>query len=345
MASIRLESLGRGLVVKGDTMNIKDFLKTLGGRWNKPQAGWMFPGSAKAKLLSELSAHGQVSHIDDQTAAGAPAGAPAAEAPQKRRAAEESHGDASSSQPSDSAAGSGAGDEVFQLPGSMRVSISSFGGSTGVDVRKYYKTGTGEMAPTPQGAKLKTDEWAALCKLFTKLDAMCKSTGQDDKIEVKGDLFASLIREGTAVKAIDVRTYYKDKSDGQQKPGKKGFRLTLEQWAALKGLAENISSHLAGESDKQVPVAKRSRVAAAAETAEVAASSSGTAAAALLDSNRLKEVLGTVLEGRELEQLSLRVVREELEVKLGLEKGALDGRREEIKGIVVDHVQRQQGQK
>lgn len=33
---------------------------------------------------------------------------------------------------------------------------------------------------------------------------------------------------------VDIREYYTDKKSGEEKPGKKGISLTLDQWNALK---------------------------------------------------------------------------------------------------------------
>ncbi|CAE6971875.1 SUB1 [Symbiodinium natans] len=48
MASVWLEPHGKAVLVKGDTMMIKDLLKTKGGKWNAGLKSWLFPGSKKA---------------------------------------------------------------------------------------------------------------------------------------------------------------------------------------------------------------------------------------------------------------------------------------------------------
>mmetsp|Transcript_104761 Transcript_104761/g.333297 ORF Transcript_104761/g.333297 Transcript_104761/m.333297 type:complete len:82 (-) Transcript_104761:327-572(-) len=54
----------------------------------------------------------------------------------------------------------------------------------------------------------------------------------------------------------------------------------------------------------------------------------------------LRERLTDLLRGRDLQAVSLKTVRAELEASLCMQKGALDGRREEIKGIVTDLLKR-----
>ena len=41
------------LVVKGNTMKIKETLKSSGGKWNKPLGGWIF-GQGKKDMLFAL---------------------------------------------------------------------------------------------------------------------------------------------------------------------------------------------------------------------------------------------------------------------------------------------------
>jgi hypothetical protein len=36
------------------------------------------------------------------------------------------------------------------------------------------------------------------------------------------------------IKYVDIREYYTDKSSGEEKPGKKGISLTIDQWNKLK---------------------------------------------------------------------------------------------------------------
>ncbi|CAE7659807.1 SUB1 [Symbiodinium pilosum] len=48
MAAVWLETHGKAVLVKGDTMMIKDLLKAKGGKWNGGLKSWLFPGSKKA---------------------------------------------------------------------------------------------------------------------------------------------------------------------------------------------------------------------------------------------------------------------------------------------------------
>lgn len=39
---------------------------------------------------------------------------------------------------------------------------------------------------------------------------------------------------------VDIREYYTDKASGQEKPGKKGISLQMDDWNTLKGLTEEV---------------------------------------------------------------------------------------------------------
>ncbi|KAF9521018.1 hypothetical protein BS47DRAFT_1378456 [Hydnum rufescens UP504] len=44
---------------------------------------------------------------------------------------------------------------------------------------------------------------------------------------------------------VNIREYYEDKKDGQEKPGKKGIMLSLEQWEVLKRNAAKLDTLIA----------------------------------------------------------------------------------------------------
>ncbi|XP_002165392.1 RNA polymerase II transcriptional coactivator isoform X1 [Hydra vulgaris] len=45
-------------------------------------------------------------------------------------------------------------------------------------------------------------------------------------------------------KLISIREYYTDKNSGEEKPGKKGISLTLEQWQELVKVVEAVNEAL-----------------------------------------------------------------------------------------------------
>ncbi|KAF5836366.1 transcriptional Coactivator p15-domain-containing protein [Dunaliella salina] len=86
------------------------------------------------------------------------------------------------------------------------------------------------------------------------------SQGQPDgkRTKVEGDSYTLALSgmKKLAVRTfkgkvlIDFREYYKDKSTGEEKPGKKGLSLQREQWMALKAALPQLAAALeAGNTD------------------------------------------------------------------------------------------------
>eukprot|EP00802_Teleaulax_amphioxeia_P029460 Tamp_31567.p2 GENE.Tamp_31567~~Tamp_31567.p2 ORF type:complete len:225 (+),score=79.46 Tamp_31567:54-677(+) len=46
----------KAILVTGETMKVKDVLKAIGGKFNKPLSGWIFPGSKREQVLRVLRA-------------------------------------------------------------------------------------------------------------------------------------------------------------------------------------------------------------------------------------------------------------------------------------------------
>jgi hypothetical protein len=99
-----LETYGKAVIVLGDTKPLKDFLKDKGGRWFAKGGGWMFPGSKKEAIKSDLAAHSSVKTVVDKTS-GAGASAPAAK-PEKKRPATEADEDSAPAKKSSQSGGS-----------------------------------------------------------------------------------------------------------------------------------------------------------------------------------------------------------------------------------------------
>ena len=70
MVNVTAKAYGKGLLIAGDTKAVKEQLKSLGGRWNRGCAGWMFPGSKHASVVAELRRLGH-DVIDSFTSGGA----------------------------------------------------------------------------------------------------------------------------------------------------------------------------------------------------------------------------------------------------------------------------------
>merc|ERR1719163_1529432 len=64
------------------------------------------------------------------------------------------------------------GEVVFELGSKLlRVSVTSFKGKAGVDIRRFYSDKSGDILPTAKGVRLSVSEWESLCKEFARLDA------------------------------------------------------------------------------------------------------------------------------------------------------------------------------
>ncbi|CAE8627402.1 unnamed protein product, partial [Polarella glacialis] len=346
---VYLEAHGKAVVVKGDTQPIKDFLKTCGGKWNKGLTGWIFPGSKKAKLLSDLQGHSNVKNVVDRaksldSSQPAPSGAAAKRSVEGSSAEEPAAkkpkpvvAQASSSQQSSE-------EQVFDLPEDARATVSAFQGKMGLDLRKFYTDkASGELRPTPKGVRIQVHEWEALCSVMAEIDAKVKSEASNEvevTVKVTDDILASIRFQKSAARSIDVRRMYVDKSDGQQKPTKKGISFSMAQWAGLKALLQDIAAALGGtkvssSSSSTASPSQREKKSKQPSTFSPQASVPDSVA----DGARLRAALVKILEGRDLQTLSLKAVRSELEAALSLPEGSLASRKEEVKGIVTDIIQ------
>lgn len=356
MVSLTLEAYGKAVVVKGDTKPVKAFLSREGGRWNSKVGGWIFKGSVKAPLLAGLRALGPVSSVVDKTALaatpvastsdgpagsaptrsvgpdgpdGADGGDASGEPPAKRAKLDDASAGAAALPADSTAAETGeSGELVIDLGSLGRCSISSYKGRAGADLRKFYKDQeSGEVRPTPKGIRLSPTEWASLLALAATIERKLKkasSSSAKAPLEVAGDVFVQV--EGGAGGFVDIRRFYRDKESGEQLPGKKGVRLGVAQWAALQEAAPRITMSLGNPAPPMAAAATAPDTEADAEADDALRPSS----------TRLRKKLRKLLRGRDLAGLSLRAVRAELEVAFGLEESALDCRKGEVKGMVMD---------
>ncbi|CAE7818984.1 SUB1 [Symbiodinium sp. CCMP2592] len=310
----------QAVLVKGDTMSIKDLLKEKGGRWNGGLKSWLFPGSKKAAIIEDLQSSDKVKSVEDKTGGAAPAAAasqptakPVAKAPAKRSAAQTSQ----------------SGERVFELVDDVRVSISTFAGANGVDIRKFYtEKVTGELRPTPKGIRVSKEEWDAVCTAVPDIDAALQ---KDDEKSWK---LISDITISITAGAVDLRRYYVDKNDGLSKPGKKGIRLGALLWPSLKAEMPEISKELDQGGGPPAKKAK-SKKPEVPEIPEEAETPEGSAASKV----KWKHELRKILKGRDLKEISLRKVRGELEAVLSLPADGLLERKDEVKEIVTEIIQ------
>eukprot|EP00933_Yihiella_yeosuensis_P021373 TRINITY_DN16915_c0_g1_i1.p1 TRINITY_DN16915_c0_g1~~TRINITY_DN16915_c0_g1_i1.p1 ORF type:complete len:338 (+),score=93.22 TRINITY_DN16915_c0_g1_i1:137-1150(+) len=333
MASITLEPHGKAVLVKGETMGIKEALKAWGGRWNRGLSSWIFPGTKKAKLLEDLRGHSSIRNVLDNVGDNGSAAAPAKAAPAKRNAAEDSSEAPAAKKQKPSG---GEDEQAFELGKEVQCTVRKFGGNMGADLRKYYTDKeSGELKPTPKGIWLRAPEFQALRDNSAEIASKMRSSSSSGEATVKvtDDIIVTIRFEGSDAKSVDVRRFYVDKADGEQKPGKKGICLMKAQWDAFQDKTQDISAALGG-----AKVASASSSSAASSPSKTKKESKKSDPSNL-DRIRLREKLQKILEGRDLNTLSLKAVRSELEASLNLTEGALLSRKEEVKGIVTDIIQ------
>jgi len=334
-----VESYGKGVVVKGDTREIKDFLKGLGGRWNMKLVGWMFPGSKRDELVKALGSNPKVSTVVDRTGGGESAAtsstAPAVTAVARARDEDDEapllqpKAAAAAAQPAEQEASTDGG-IVFTLADTMRVTVSNFQGKNGVDIRKFYQDNNSKkFLPTAKGIWLKAAEWEALRNKFSQIDA---APADESKLEVVGDVLAM---KKTGI--VDIRRFYTDKNDGEKKPTKKGAYMQQELWSKLQKIAAQVTEALEDPPDAIIGSPKKKQRTEKQAKAPAASTSGGDDGP--LSPKQLKKELKSLLKGRDLGAITLKSVRAELEAKLSLPDGGLNERKDEIKTVITRIVQ------
>jgi len=313
MASVWLETKGKGILVKGDTMKIKDFLKTKGGKWSPGLKSWLFPGSKKASLMQDLQSCALVQKVEDKTDTGSNVETTEKDGPataqQKRTQA--STGD----------------EEAIDLDDNVRVAVNTYNGKLGVDVRRFYTDkASGELRPG-KGLRMSEQEWEAVCKVVERIDSILKEA-KETSWSVEGDLTVSI-----AGGSVDLRRFYTDKSDGEKKPGKQGIRLSAMLWGSLKAEMDNIATKLAAGGN---PVKKQKKKKTDPDEAPLRSEKD----TAKEEHKKWRKEIEKIVKGTDLQQLSLRKVREQLEESLGLGKDGLLDQKEEVKTIVTEIVQK-----
>ena len=82
-AALTVKKHKKAILVLGDTFNVKDQLKALGGSWNRGLVGWIFKGSAQQQVLDLLKAD-STNTVDNQCGGGgAAAGSSSSQASQE----------------------------------------------------------------------------------------------------------------------------------------------------------------------------------------------------------------------------------------------------------------------
>lgn len=320
MTSVTLETYGKAVIVKGDTRPLKDFLKAKGGRWLNKESAWMFQGSKKAQVLADLRGNPSVANVVDKTsteAQAATSSSTAASSSSKRKMGNESAPTSSS--------GDG---KTVDLGGSVLCSINCFQGKKGVDVRRMWQDGD-DLKPTAKGIRFGEDEWKTLHEHADQIDVASKEK-KETKIEL-ADLSIITIN-GQGGDRIDMRKWYVDKADGEKKPTKKGVSLSVQQWEKLRQNFSKIDAMY-----QEMPVEASEKPAKAAKVTEEDDSSA-------LSKKSLKKKITAFLEGKDLAEITPKVLRRELEKEMKMPEGGLDAHKAKINDITQKVMQAMQAE-
>lgn len=68
------------------------------------------------------------------------------------------------------------GEAIFELSDKRRVTIRKFKGKILVDIREYWETKEGEMAPGKKGISLNEEQWQSLKSVIGKIDEAITET-------------------------------------------------------------------------------------------------------------------------------------------------------------------------
>jgi len=342
MTAICVAPYGKAVIVKGDTRPIKEFLKGHGGKWNGNLGGWIFPGSKSQTLVESLRGHGLVTSLEDKTnaaSAAAATGPPGSKmdtaSAKEEKAAPKPSGKSASKGGKGGKGASGTNDHklLVELSSTIRCSLSSFNGKAGLDIRKFWRDSSGEMQPSAKGLRFDSKDWEALKNHLGQIDKMI-AAGTESDLSLLEDLRVT-VKAGT----VDIRKLYKDKDNAMQ-PTKKGIYMSADEWKTLKGHIPELTAEMENAPSSASGVSKpgTKRGAGDATSSPAAKKKVAKVEGSEITRESLDQMIRRLVEDRDLETLSLKVLRGELEASLSLPDGALERRKGEIKDITTEIV-------
>jgi hypothetical protein len=214
----------------------------------------------------------------------------------------------------------------LDLGDSVKVRVEAFAGRKGIDIRRWYTDRESKELMPGKGVRLSEEDWAALKERATEVDKKM-AENSESSFEVI-DLFFATAKDGR----IDLRKFYVDKADGEKKPSKKGISLSKEQWDQLKSnfsccdkaIQESPVQTSSGDKSKKKEPKKKAQPSPKKENKEKKEKSH----------SKLEKAVEKLLEGKDLETVTIRTFRQELEKELGLDDGSLEERKGEIKDLL-----------
>ena len=153
------------IIVTGDTREVKDILKALGGRWIRSLSGWTIFSEKKEETLEALRKT-QVEVLDCTGAGEKRAVEDAQETTTSKKLKAESmmSGDIDKKTKTDDK-----GSQFIELSSKRRITVNKYQGNVLVDFREYYET-DGEFKPGKKGISLSVQQWEATKRSITAID-------------------------------------------------------------------------------------------------------------------------------------------------------------------------------
>ena len=124
------------------------------------------------------------------------------------------------------------------------MSVKSFNGNKGVDIRQYDRFGD-KIYPTKSGIFMGADQFDNLVSFIADID-----TEVEDFKDKKVESFEYIIGGGIHVNAssgypvVHIRWYYQNETMPFALPTKKGMALRFDEWTAFVKLIDNIQKRL-----------------------------------------------------------------------------------------------------
>jgi len=260
MATLTVETHGKkAMLVSGDTVLVKDFLRELGGSWNKGLSSWVFPGSKKDDVIQELEVHSGVREVRcvegpadwafpgskkdkkgskegrDLTALAGAAAGRVAESNKRvlgnaAAANTQSVKRQSVVEPTSSAGGNTK--LVVEVSGEIRATVLTLdAGSLAVDIRKFRATQEGgDLQPTQKGILLTCGEWTELAGVMEQVGDAFKDSATEAKIQLTADVDVIVRKAGGCNIELCRRGM------------KKGIQMSSARWAIIQSAADRISA-------------------------------------------------------------------------------------------------------
>lgn len=248
MATINIETHGKkAMTVTGDTLQIKDLLKELGGTWNKGLNSWVFPGAKKEEVVATLEFHRTIKEVrceegpsnwvfpgsktKERTIVHGDANVGKIKS-EKRLATNLIAADSRPSKRQQTNVGMHCQQGKCKLVVEMMAQVCAMvnsceDGSVCVDIRMFN-----EGQPTKKGILLTASEWQKLAAVLKDIQAASKDSTSEVEVKVAADVSVNIRNKGgTCVELRRISTNM-------------GIQMSMSRWIVLQDAAHRISAEV-----------------------------------------------------------------------------------------------------